>query len=347
MRRVLFALIVLLAAAVVLPPLWFRAFPARLPALEAPETFVALASGPRMHAIVRGEGPPVVLVHGLPGQASEWRSTSELLAGHGRRVIAIDRLGYGHSDARDGDDYTFAANARELRELLDALDLENVTVVGWSYGGGTALTAARQQQEAGPKQKARIARLVLVGSVGPGIDGAHAGPPAALARVLYSAPVLRWLSSVPPVGVVVQRAMSANAFSRQPMPEWFLPGLSANLAQPKALAAFAGEGARMSTQPVPDSAGIELPILVIHGDEDRLVPVAVGRALAQHAPHAELFEIHGGSHMLPITHAEQLADRIASFSAPAPAATPASPPGADAGDPDEAPDHWMDALAAR
>ena len=211
MRRVLITLVLLLAAAIGVPPLWFRVFPVKTPQLDAPETFVALASGPRMHAIVRGEGPPVVLVHGLPGQAQEWRDTLELLAAHGRRVIAIDRLGYGHSDPRDGDNFTFEANARELREFLDALDLADVTVVGWSYGGGTAMTAARQQAAASDASP-RIARLVLVGSIGPAHE--QSGPPAIIG-LLFSRPVLQWVRSIPPLGLAMQRTMSANAYSHQ------------------------------------------------------------------------------------------------------------------------------------
>jgi len=343
MRRILFVLVLLLAAAIALPPLWFRAFPSTAPLLAPPETFVALASGPRMHTIVRGEGPPVVLVHGLPGQASEWRATTELLAAHGRRVIAIDRLGYGHSDPRDGDEFTLEANARELRELLDALDLTDVTVVGWSYGGGTAITAAHQQA-ASPEPTPRIARIVLVGSAGPA--GEREGPPA-FVRVLFSGPVLRWVRSVPPLALEVQRAMSANAYSEQAQPDWWLPGLAANLAQAKTQLAFMNEGARMPESAMPDTTGLELPILVIHGDDDRLVPIEVGRTLARNNGRAELVEVAGGSHMLPVTHAALLADRIASFSAPPSPDAPATPPGADTGAPVDSPEHWMDVLAAR
>ena len=95
------------------------------------------------------------------------------------------------------------------------------------------------------------------------------------------------------------------------------------------------------------SGGLELPILVIHGDDDQLVPIEVGRNLAHNNSAAELLEVSGGSHMLPITHAALLSDRIASFSAPPPASEPAAPPGADAGAPEDAPEHWMDALATR
>jgi pimeloyl-ACP methyl ester carboxylesterase len=343
-RRAFFLLVLLVAAALALPPLWFRAFPVKPAQLPAAETFVALASGPRMHTIVRGEGPTVVLVHGLPGQASEWRATTDLLAAHGRRVIAIDRLGFGHSDPRDRDDFTFEANARELRELLEALDLSDVTVVGWSYGGGVAMTAARQQQAPGAEARPRIGRLVLVGSIGPSGD-AESGPPMAV-RLLMPL-VVSWARAVPPAALWLQRTMSTRAYSGQEIPGWWLPGLAANLAQTKTQIALSEEAAQIPNQELPNTTGLELPILVIHGDDDRLVPIDVARTLAQNNAHAELMEVPGGGHMLPVSRAAQLADRIASFSAPPSPETPAAPPGADAGAPDDTPEHWMDALAAR
>lgn len=293
-----------------------------------------------MHYVERGEGPAVVLVHGLPGQASEWRETTELLAAHGRRAIALDRIGYGHSDARAGDDFSYEANARELRELLAALDLTDATVVGWSYGGGTALTAAHQEAMSAGEQ--RIARLVLVGSVGPS-DG-PSGPPPAFAAVFSV--VIRWMRLIPPAGQWLQRTISERAYSGQPQPAWWLPGVAANMAQEKARTAYVREGALAAAATL-DSAGLDLPILVIHGDDDRLVPIGVGRALASNNSHAELVEVAGGSHMLPVTHAELLADRIAVFSAPPPADEPVMLPGAEGNAPLEEPVEWMDSLAAR
>ncbi len=312
MRRVLLVLVLLILAAVALPPLWFELAPPQLPELPPAERLVALASGVRMHAIERGVGPAVVLVHGLPGQAGDWRETTDRLASLGRHVFAIDRIGYGHSDARAGDDFTVEANARELRELLEALDLSDVTVVGWSYGGGTALVAAHQDAS-------RIGRLVLVGSVGPGIEKHQ--PPAAFAW-LMSGPVLAWIHAVPPAGMASQRLMSAAAYSGQAQPDWWLRSLAANMAQAKAFRAFQQEGARLTGAP-PDPAGLALPILVIHGDDDQLVPIEVGRALAQNGANAQLVEVAGGSHMLPVTHPALVAERIVAFSEPpAPPVTP-------------------------
>jgi pimeloyl-ACP methyl ester carboxylesterase len=340
MRRFLVTLALLLGALIALPPLWYAAFPPDLPKLAMPASFATLESGARVHYIERGEGPVVVLVHGLPGQAEEWRATTDLLAAHGRRVLAIDRIGYGHSDAREGGDYTLAANTRELRGFLDALRVHDATIVGWSYGGGTALTLARE--DATRDADSRVGRIVLIGSIGPS-DVAPGPPPAAAA--IFSV-VVRWARLVPPVGRAMQRALSANAFSEQPQPAWWLPGLAANLAQAKTQRAFTREGDALRGTAMPDSAGLALPILVIHGDDDRLVPVSVGRTLARNNPRAEFLEVAGGSHMLPITHAQLLADRIALFSAAPPAAEPVVLPGAEGNAPIDTPEHWMDALAA-
>ena len=192
------------------------------------------------------------------------------------------------------------------------------------------------------RQRPQIRRVEVRGSR---TRGEPAGP-SPVAQALFGV-VVRWARLVPPAALALQRAMSANAYSDQPLPGWWLPGLGANLAQPKTQLAFSEEGAQIPNQELPDSAGLELPMLVIHGDDDRLVPVVIGRTLARNNPRAELLEIAGGSHMLPITHAGQLADRIAAFSAPPAPESPAAPPGADAGAPDDSPEHWMDVLASR
>lgn len=310
-RTVVICGLACIVALIALPPLWFKLFPVSLPALPPADTFVTLPSGPRMHAIVRGDGSPVVLVHGLPGEASEWRQVIDLLADKRRRVIAVDRLGYGHSDPRPGDEFTFEANARDLREVLEALALSDVTVVGWSYGGGTTITAARQQ--AAVDAPPRIARIVLVSSVGPAGGTDSVPRPSAATRVLRM--VLPWVRSIPPLARLGQRRYSTNVlFSDQEPPAWWLDSFTANQAQAKSQRALDGESARLLSEPVPDTKDLLLPILVIQGDADRLVPPEVGRTLAAKAPGATLIEVPGGSHMLPITHPELLAERIAQFS---------------------------------
>ena len=89
--------------------------------------------------------------------------------------------------------------------------------------------------------------------------------------------------------------------------------MNANFARPGVAQTWRNEGAALTTQPVPDPTGLALPILVIHGDDDRLVPIEIGRELERRAPNAELVVVPGGSHALPVTHPELLADEIAAW----------------------------------
>jgi len=285
----------------VLPPLWFTVFPPTRPELPPPGRRIVLAAGVHVNVVERGAGPAVVLVHGLPGSAYDWRNTLDALAAGRVRALAYDRVGYGWSEARP-EPATLDANARELVQLLEAEGLRDAVVVGWSYGGGTAVRAAQLDAS-------RMARLVLVGSIGPGRER---GTPPALMRLLLSDPGLAWIRRVPPLSDAMRAAISEAAFSGAPRPDWWLPTLNANFAQPGTVRAWRDEGAELRRIEAPDPAALALPILVVHGDDDRLVPVAVGRELARRARQGRLVEIEGGSHMLPVTHAERLAELIVS-----------------------------------
>lgn len=301
MRRFGLGLLFVLVAALAIPPLWFRLFRELPPELPPPGRRVALASGVGVNVLEEGAGPAVVLVHGLPGSAYDWRPTSAALAARGRHAIAYDRVGYGWSDARPDGAFTVASNAGELLALLEALGLEGVTVVGWSYGGSTAIAAAG-------RDPSRIGRLVLVGSGGPGMEKSQ--PPRAVVRVVFSAPVLGWVHAVPPLARGMQAQVSRRAFSEGPEPDWWRPNLAANFARPHTSTSWRREGAAMMDPPVPEPSSLALPVLVLHGDDDRLVPVEVGRELARLARNARLVVVPGGSHMLPITHPDLLADEI-------------------------------------
>lgn len=309
MKRLLVILVGVIAALLVLPPLWFAVFPAEAPPpLPAPGRRVVLPDGTGVNVLERGSGPVVVLVHGLPGSAYDWRETTAALAARGRRAIAYDRVGYGHSDPRIDGRYTPDANADELLALLEALDLESATVAGWSYGGATAMVAAMREPE-------RMGRLVLVGTAGPDSPEAEPRRPSAVMNLFNSDPVLRWRAAVPVVGIAMMRAISGVAFSGGPQPEWWLPGLRANLARWDTLITWREEIAGLDPESAAiDPGRIRVPTLILHGDDDRMVPVAIARYLDTAIPDSQLVEFPGGSHMLPITHEEDLAARIVAFS---------------------------------
>ena len=118
-----------------------------------------ILNGDRVAYRTAGEGPLLLLVHGMAGSSETWRHVMPALATR-FTALAPDLLGQGQSDKPRGD-YSLGAHANTLRDLMDALAHERATVVGQSLGGGVAMQFAYQFPE-------RCERLVLVGSGGLG-----------------------------------------------------------------------------------------------------------------------------------------------------------------------------------
>src|SRR3712207_2215962 len=136
--------------------------------------------GHRRAFIRAGEGPALLLLHGIGNNCQTWAGVIGRLA-ESHTVIAPDLLGHGASDKPRGD-YSIAAYANSMRDLLTVLDIEQVTVVGHSLGGGVALQFAYQFPE-------RCQRLALAGSGGLGaaVSARLAAAPLARAVLVVSA----------------------------------------------------------------------------------------------------------------------------------------------------------------
>lgn len=137
--------------------------PIRGSAARAPETGSMLTfstvHGYRRAYRIAGEGPAVLLIHGVGASSAHWEDCFAALARR-HTVIAPDLLGHGHS-AKPRADYSVAAYANGLRDLLGVLGIERVTLVGHSFGGGVAMQFAYQFPE-------RVDRLVLISTGGVG-----------------------------------------------------------------------------------------------------------------------------------------------------------------------------------
>ncbi len=268
---------------------------------------VELTGGLHVNLFDEGSGPPVVLVHGLPGSAYEWSPLPEALVNSGYRVVRYDRVGYGHSDRRSADaDHTFAVNADELLGLVDALGLERPTVVGWSYGGGIAQRAAALAPD-------RIGRLVLLASVGPLHPWAE---PGHAARLFLSGPLVRIAFATRWARPAIARHLSL-VFAPHPVPERWPDHVYALLAMPGAAHTWAMELAHYRPELL-IAERVRVPTLVVHGERDRLVPQTVAEDLATRIPGARLVLIASGGHMLPVTHGHWIAERLRGFVAATP-----------------------------
>ena len=250
-------------------------------------------------------GSPVLLSHGWPLNADAWEATALFLAEHGHRAIAHDRRGHGRSSQ------TWSGNemdtyADDLAGLIDALDLHDLTLVGHSTGGGEIV------RYVGRHGTARVARLVLVSAVPPLMLRTEDNPDGLPLEVFDE---IR-------AGELANRAQLYRDLADGPffgnnrngdVPQGFrdafwLQGMaSGHRGAYECIAAFSATDFR------PDLAKIDVPTLVVHGDDDQIVPIEVGgRRSSELIDGAELKVYEGSSHALPDTDRDRLhADLLA------------------------------------
>ena len=246
-----------------------------------------------------GTGRPVVLSHGWPLNSDSWEAQQLFLASHGYRAIAHDRRGHGRS-AQTWNGNEMDTYADDLATLIEALDLRELILVGHSTGGGEIV------RYLGRHGSARVAKLVLVSAVPPlmlrtddnpdGLpievfDGIRAGELADRAQ-LY-----RDLADGPFFG-----HNRNNDVDRGFRDAFWLQGMACGHR-----GAFECITAFSATDFRPDLAEVDVPTLVIHGDDDQIVPFEVGgKRSAQLIAGAELVVYEGSGHALPDTDRDRL-----------------------------------------
>jgi len=252
-----------------------------------------------------GSGPPVVFSHGWPLCADAWEDQMLFLATKGYRVIAHDRRGHGRSSqpwsGNDMDTY-----ADDLAALLDHLDLQGACMVGHSTGGGEVA------RYIGRHGTARVAKAVLVGAVPP-IMLQTAGNPGGLPMSVFDG--IR-------TGVKADRSQFFQDLSEpffganrdgakvsQGMRDAFwLQGMLGGLKNEfDCIAQFS------ETDFTEDLKKIDVPTLIVHGDDDQIVPIdASAKAAVRLVKNARLEIYAGAPHGLPATHKDKLnADLLA------------------------------------
>jgi non-heme chloroperoxidase len=253
-----------------------------------------------------GSGQPVVFSHGWPLSADSWESQMLFLASNGYRCIAHDRRGHGRSsqpwDGNDMDTY-----ADDLAELIEALDLNNAAVIGFSTGGGEV---ARYLGRHGSR---RVAKAGLISAVPPLMlrtPGNPGGLPIEVfdglraASIANRAQLYKDLASGPFFGF-----NRAGAKVSQGMIDWFwAQGMQAGHKNTyDCIKAFS------ETDFTEDLKVIDVPTLIVHGDDDQIVPIgAAGLASAKIVKNASLIVYTGAPHGLTDTHKDQLnADLLA------------------------------------
>ena len=253
-----------------------------------------------------GSGRPVVLIHGWPLTGDMWEWQSLALAEAGHRVITYDRRGFGQSShPRGGYDYDTFAD--DLAEVLEAGDVRDATLVGFSMGGGEI---ARYLSRHGAD---RVAKAALVGSVVPyllktddnphGVDGSMFDDLKKQVREDRFAFLQTFAKMFYGVGLV-SKPVSQGVL------DWTF--ILAVMASPKATIDCIDAFGRTDFRP--DLAAFTIPTLVIHGTADKTVPIdASGRAAAAGIAGARLIEYDGEPHGLFATAADRLTSDLLDF----------------------------------
>ncbi len=268
--------------------------------------FVEARDGTLLYYTDWGNGPPIVLIHGWPLSSAMWEYQASALVQAGHRVVAYDRRGFGRS-AQPWDGYDYDTFADDLAAVIEELDLREVTLVGFSMGGGEV---ARYLSRHGPD---RIARAVLVSSVTPFLLAAPDNPDGVDRSVFDE--MLRSLGEDRPAFL----SSFGNTFFGTSMLDFSVSSEMMDWAKMIALqaspaATTACVHAFSETDFRPDMAAFTVPTLIIHGDADETVPLSSSsRIAARMIPDAQLVVYAGGSHALFAMQKDRLNGDLLAF----------------------------------
>jgi pimeloyl-ACP methyl ester carboxylesterase len=259
-----------------------------------------------LHYEDHGAGKPVVLIHGWPLSGRSWEKQMGPLVAAGHRVIAYDRRGSGESSKPWGG-YEYDTLTADLHQLMTKLDLRDATLVGFSMGGGEV---ARYVAKHG---KERVSRAVFVAAIPPFLLKT-ADNPDGVERAVFDGIQQGLLADRP--GFLA--GFLANYFNLDELGGTRMSedALRANWTVAISASAKATHDcvAAWPTDFRADLAKFDLPTLVVHGDADRIVPLAIsGQKTAAAIPGSKLVVVPGAPHGLAWTHADELNKALLAF----------------------------------
>ena len=243
---------------------------------------------------LRGQGAPLVLLHGVGSSIDSWGDIPQRLAAQGRTVVAVDLLGHGGSSAGNGD-FSLGSHASAVRDLLDHLGHEGpLHIVGHSLGGGVALQFAYQFPD-------RIASMTLVSSGGLGPD---VGAPLRAASLPGSELVLRAVCSRSIVRTMSRSGVVLGSVGIRPkmLTSRSIAKLEA-LRDGRRLAGFLStvrsvvgpDGQRVCA--LDKMQGLDPHrVLIVWGDRDPMLPMAHGLEAHERLPGSRLVVVPGAGH---------------------------------------------------
>jgi non-heme chloroperoxidase len=269
-------------------------------------SFITTKDGTEIYYKDWGTGQPIVFSHGWPLNADSWESQMFFLASHGYRTIAHDRRGHGRSSQPwNGNEMNTYAD--DLAELIETLELKDAALIGFSTGGGEV---ARYVGRHGTK---RVAKAALISSVPPLMLKTEKNPGGLPLEVFDGlransiadrSQLYKDLASGPFFGA--NRA--GSKVSQGMMDSFWRQGMQAGHKS-----AYDCIKAFSETDFTEDLKKFDIPTLILHGDDDQIVPIGAAALAAAKLVKGTILKVYPGApHGLTDTHKEQLnADLLA------------------------------------
>ncbi len=259
-----------------------------------------------IHYEDHGSGDPVVLIHGYPLNGNSWERQERELLATGHRVISYDRRGFGRS-SQPTVGYDYDTFVDDLDALLEQLDLNDVVLVGFSMGSGEVT------RYLGSYGSARVRKAALLGAIPPyllktednpdGVDGeVFEQIKAAIAEDRYA-----WFKDFLDNFYNVDKLMPERISEQA----WQASFNVADAASPFASYACVDTWLTDFRDDLPK---IDVPVLVVHGTEDRILPFeATAARLPELIEEVELVPVEGGPHNIAWTHPDEVNEALLEF----------------------------------
>ena len=248
--------------------------------------------GHRMHYYVAGpsDGPPVVLVHGLGGQAEDWRNLAPFLRAAGYRVYTPDLFGYGRSEKPADFSYSIPDEAAAVVAFMDAMGLKQVDLGGWSMGGWIVQRIAADHPD-------RIRKLMIFDSAG-----------------LYEKPVWNTALFTPPPAVELDELDTLLMPHAPQVPPFIAHDILRN-SRSHAWVIHRALDSMLSGRDATDSLlpQLKMPVLIVWGELDHITPLDQGRKMHQLVRQSELEIVPGCGHLAPVQCADRIGPKLQAF----------------------------------